>query len=373
MSTNANDNKNYIFSYDHLTTDISANYDTNSTDPGADDLHSHGSIFITNLGTIIVATVSRGSAIGGDSGILFSRAVNADITNFTPIAGGEVDSPDCQYVEISQVTSGRIFAWYRKNHGKANIVYSDDDGATWSTPVTFFDFANGLKEWMYPSSPPHNKMGSDIHIVISRRNYLDHPTPSTYFPERYYLKTSDGITFSNIADTWSKDVVTNGFITTAEIDTNALIEKASIQETFIWNNAGCIGSDGIPYLLSEKEGGGLNFSFWSGSAWVIREVITNNTILYGTSRNGIYHISGDTFLIWTMEPVAGIDQVTSYRTTDKGLTWSFEEQVTDTNEHYFRADLTDNMQDHKQGLIATIKGDGTGTNAEIFIKALNLT
>lgn len=368
MKTNALDNKNMVFSFDHSTKEISASYDTLTTIPSANDLHSHGSLFISTSGTLIVATCSRSS---GDSGIYISRASINDITTWTPIAQSNIDTADCQYCQISQISSGRIFLWYRKTRNQAKIMYSDDDGLTWSTPIVFFDFNNGNLEWMYPSSPPNNNNGDKIHIVITRRNYLSYPGATVYFPEVYYMTTNDGINFSNVEENWSKDVVTNGYITKAEIESNALVNQAVSQESIIWNIGGTIGSDGTIYLLNRKEGGGTNLVFWSGSAWVVREVTTNNPIENQHSRQGIIHLGGDNLIVYLLETIAGKDQLVSYITNNKGLTWSYEKQYTDSQfTHEGRADVTDNIENSGKGLLATIKGDGLGVNSEIFIQEI---
>lgn len=369
MKTDALNNKNMVFSFDHSTKAISQSYDTQSTNASSDDLHSHGSIFITTSGTIIVATVSR--IVGqGDKGIIISRASVNDISSWTPIAQGEIDN-SCNYCQISQVTSGRIFLWYRKNPDSLKIMYSDDDGVTWSTPVLFFSFETGNYDWCYPYGI-HNNIDDKIHLIINRRYYDTYPTASIKFPQRYYLKTSDGDTFSNIDDTWSKEVSAEGYIYTSDVVSNAMIENAVSMDSIIWNSGGVIGSDGNVYLLSEKEGGGLNFTYWNGSAWSINEITPRQGAhVANTSRISIIHLSGNIFRVFCLDTISGKDQLVSYITTDKGSTWSYEKQYTDSQfTHYLRADLTDNIQTSRKGLLATIKGDGTGDNAEIFIQEI---
>lgn len=364
MATDGLKDINYLFSFNHATKYISNSYNTLSTNPNANDLHSHGSLFITASGTIIVATSSR---IGStDQGIIISRSTVNDISSWTPIS--EIDD-DTNYCQISQIASGRVFLWYRQNHYNARIMYSDDDGATWSTPVTFFSFNNGVYEWMYPYGI-HNNGGNKLYLTIMRRQYLNYPTAYVAFPERYYFETTDGDTFTNISGSFAKKVSTGGYITKAEADANFLIEQAIDQNEIVWNEGGIIGIDGIPYLLSRKEGGGVNFTFWNGSSWTIREVTTVNTFISLNTRKGIYQIDANTFKIWILETISGLNQLTTYTTTDKGLTWSYGGQLTDTYTHYSRADVTDNIQTSGKGLLATIKGDGTGANSEIFIQEL---
>jgi hypothetical protein len=367
MKTDALNNSNMVFSFDHSTKIISDSYDTLTTTALANDLHSHGSLFVTSSGTIIVATVSRQILNGNDQGIAISRASINDITTWTPIAQEEIDD-DCQYCQISQIDS-RIFIYYRQGGHQLKIMYSDDDGATWSTPYSFFDFTGtGFgDQGAYPYGV-HNNGGDKIYIIINRRNWDE----GVKFPERYYLETSDGVTFTNKAGTWSKDVVTNGYITKAEIEANAMIEQATAQDDIIWNSGGVIGNDGEIYLLSEHENAdGLNFTFWNGASWTIRKFMpTQGTYLSLQSRVGITYSGGDSFRIFLLETILGDNQLVSYITNDKGQNWTFEKQYTDGFDHYYRADLTDNIQTSQAGLIATIKGDGTGANSEIFIQEI---
>lgn len=346
MKRNAGDwdNENVVFNINNSTGVISAGVDIGKTSADVDDLHAHGTIFVTSTGRILVFRTEHNSPIyltySDDDGATWS----ADIT---------ISADQNDYMQIEEYNS-KIWMWSRYGTGNATknlkMWYSDDNGATWNDAGIFVTLDANMRA--YPSQSPKRNDTNWVYCAFNRRNDA---VGGITFPETYFLKTQDGDTYYNVDGSWNKQVSVGGAITQAELNTNALIESvAETQDFNIWITTSIIGEDGNPYMITNKNGDtGLRFTYWNGSSWTQKDISGDYTHVAQQSPNGLYHVGGNTFYLWMIEKVSGYAQINKYKTIDAGTSWTFVQTETTnlTREHYLRAGISHNFQEEKAGTI----------------------
>lgn len=105
-----------------------------------------------------------------------------------------------------------IHATFRDQFEREYITKSTDSGLTWSTPVKILEL--GTDRWAYPRNIFSE---TEILLVINVRLGSGGAYSNTYF-----LRSSDGVTFTNVDGTFSKDISVSHF-TEAELIANCEI------------------------------------------------------------------------------------------------------------------------------------------------------
>lgn len=288
---------NYISYYDLDTETFGDPEEIEPEYPDIADAHIHAFPIVSTDGYINVL-YEKSSASAGWNGnaahntpIVLKRSDNPeDISAFTRIGQITPTAAGTSYPHFFSLSNGNLYAMYRGvSHGSGVIQYSDDGGATWQnmsgtnnnvTEVWRLTNGDEYAYFMQVSGP----MEHGINVVAM--DYDANPSPDT-IDNLYFLHSDDGITWQNIASwkglgagEFSKNVVSSGYITQAELDTNCKM-VTSTSAPNIWNfRRGQITRDGTPVIAYCKENTTTNFidgayiGVWNGAAWEEIDVTT---------------------------------------------------------------------------------------------------
>lgn len=357
------DNENIVQYLDHSTNTLSGEFNVGKTSEDVSDHHAHGTLFITSTGRVLVFRTEHISAIN------VAYTDNIDTTAFQELSSF---SSSADYMQVSE-RAGIIYVHCRQQRPNQILraYSSNDNGATWTdlgAVINMYDNTESILAVAYPNfSPLDHTNSSRIWICIAESDRTNNT-----FRRCSVMYTDDGYdTIHNIDDSWSKDVATNGAVTHTEWKTNCLIEEDPISSVGRnWLTGATISNQGNFYALKRKNSNaGLDFVYWNGTSWTIKEVITNYTIDSNTAAFGInlgehtlYSINENIFDAFISEEMpSGLLQINRYRTTDKGDNWTFKETITNTSiDHYRNQHLTRNFQQYKKGVLLFQNGDGTG-------------
>lgn len=253
-----NDRIPLLYIYDHLT---NSNYGPfewgdNSADG---DFHSNMTLIVLDSGHV-VGFIETDHSVR----VAVRKSVNTidslDITAYTEISA-ITDSP--AYPTVS-IVGTRVYMAYRSLNYRLSIVYSDDDCVTWSTPVIIVQLSN-TDRWAYPRQIPDRKK---FRVAINYRNQPVSESATSY-EKGYYFETIDGINYTNAGETFTKNVVVDGFITETECDTNyTMFNDGASTGGFIGNM--WQGSDGTPYFHRNS-----GVTFFNGTSWETRTITSS--------------------------------------------------------------------------------------------------
>ena len=164
--------------------------------------------------------------------------------------------------------------------------------------------------------------------------------PTRAITEIFYLESADGITWSNVGNTFSKDIVTNGAISWEELNTNCIVVQDLVTELRQFNVCGGVIKNGVPYLMiaygvsitpypgESSEISATKTFYWDGNSWVHNDVpfITHP---YTTSFAGFFsnQRTGSGFQILTL--------------TDKLICFAIDPVLRNTIQKYSSVDGVD--------------------------------
>lgn len=174
-------------------------------------------------------------------------------------------------------------------------------------------------------------------------------TTTTTRPHRRlgFIKTSDFITWSNAAGTWSKDVVTNGYITTAEYIANTIIEISLTEEDEHWFSMDGFRHNDIYYGLVEHGTASgtvytinlteISIRYYSGGAWqkkVIPAIISGMPMTRSYGEKQLYHLThdGSKFLLFVL--ATNYLSIKKYSSTDLD-TWMDHGEILRNSTYYY--------------------------------------
>lgn len=323
----------YVFYYDHDTGEISDSVLIGTADIG--DNHNHGSIIADSTGTMYVMF----ERAHNDPYKVFKSTNPEDISSWTQLSsiGTDVAHPSL-FVD----TSDNIYAYGRGEHDRGVIFKSTDGGTTFSENV----FANmdpvGDNRWFYHTTISSRK-SQGMHIVV----WLLNEALLTY-PDAYYIHTMDGVTFGNIeywesggSSGFSKNIVTEGYITKAELDANFAVVLGADQSKYNTYQGGGLDIDGNPYMLMMQgdDDSVPQIENWriarrNAGTWEFTDIssIVSLSDVRGASVTGIYRmevIDSDTYRVWTYDFQGGSTrEITQYITNDGGNSWTLERYLT---------------------------------------------
>jgi len=178
----------------------------------------------------------------------------------------------------------------------------------------------------YPMLPPQSESSDRFHILISPRNDTGGPFPSDpdqvgYFKDLGYIYSDDLLTWRNVNNSFSKQVVSSGFITSTEWTTNFLFSD-SVGTTENGLPVGVITAAGDPLIITNHDSGVYKAFYWNGSSWTAQTISWSDSVLpniWSFGYNGahvIQHVSGNEYNVW----VTTDGVVKQYNTTDKFVT-----------------------------------------------------
>jgi hypothetical protein len=191
------------------------------------------------------------------------------------------------------------------------------------------------------------------------------------------------VTWRNINNTFSKDIVTNGGLTLAEMNANMIAYQLATNTDSIRANASNM-INGNPYFVG---GSGTSTAsppalyYWSGTAWVQKAITCSGHTLSDIAGPGItsdqntyvcavYNDSGNIGLI-TKEIIDGFAQYSQFRSSNNGDSWEFIEQLTTSSANHMSGQIAHNAQDFTKNLFLCLEDVGN-SNWNLFTKQLSV-
>ncbi|MCK4304736.1 MAG: BNR-4 repeat-containing protein [Candidatus Eisenbacteria sp.] len=377
--------ENMVFYYDHDTEEISESYGVGLGTYGATDPHGHGALVVADDGHIIVVHEQlRHTGASAHNG---PYQVKRSIEPENPAAGFSLvhttASGNC-YPHIWKLANGDLFVSSRygsdaySDHYRIKFYKSEDDGLTWDAGKIVVNFGTAENYWAYHARIMHAD-SDGIHLVVNRCNR----DPSYGYPDCYYLQSADGETWTNVDNSFTKNITTQGAIDVIEMDTYCLIEHSPDASDILGISTGCFSPAGNLYLVQQDTNRQSTYNpvywylrYWEDGEWQkidITEVFpAYNIRLMGNCIYGIHSCSDtefDVYLLRTDDPAGGIHEIQKWQTTDRGETWTMIEDITSSSSYDNRyLAMTSNVPDSPYiGLAASYLNDPS--HADIFIWA----
>ncbi|MCD4796819.1 MAG: T9SS type A sorting domain-containing protein [Candidatus Cloacimonetes bacterium] len=325
--------ENMVFYYDHDTEELSESYGVVPGTQGATDTHGHGAIIVADDGHIIVIHEKLWNA--GPSAHNGEYQMKRSILPEDPSGGFELVHTtgfgNC-YPKIWKTDNGDLFvssrygsdAW--ADHYRVMLYKSTDNGLTWDAGTVIVNFGTAANYWAYHSRIIQSD-SDGINIVINR---VDRD-PNYSYADCYYLRSEDGVIWTNIDNSYTKDVSTQGSLNSTEMDNYYLVDHSNNVPAGIGLITGCISTSNNIYL-AEMDGTmnpcGWFFMYWEDEEWQKIEIPNNNIriVIWG-----MYSYSDEEFDIivnnWATY------EIERWKTTDKGLTWNIVEEITSNSDY----------------------------------------
>jgi len=290
---------NYISYYDVDTGEFAAPVDLGVDIATLTDPHVMAFPFVDSSGYVHVLhekgkTGTTWDANSQHNTEMVHKKANAteSISSFTTI--GDITSSGRSYPHIWELSNGNFHCtWRAGSYDSVYTAYSDDDGDTFkdmsgtansdTEVLRLGDATDGYAYHMQLAGPK----SQGINILV-----LDYDAGDSHSIDNiYFLHSEDGITWENIqswkstgSDEFSKNVVSSGYITNSELDTNCKVPATSPDPSNKkWNfRAGVITKTGMPvvvYVYEDYSGDNridnVYLAYWSGSSWTQKEITTD--------------------------------------------------------------------------------------------------
>lgn len=339
-----------LFSVDHAGRYATPSYPIGYESPGGYDNHGAPAGTITPAGNILA-----GHEDMHGTPIYIKRTTGKDITTAVHIS----TVPGLHAYPIFSTIGSDIFMFTRSGVSamEDGIVKSSDGGTTWGAVVQVLDLS-----------------GIDFHRAYFRG--LHHATKLVYlillreetpgiFSKIYYIESTDGVTFRNIDNSFSKNV-TSGAITRAEMDTNFAV-LGTIGGTDVHLKAGFITPSGVVGGYTNSEATNYQFFYRDGSSWTTKPLNLPLYIPVQASGNtgridawGAYPYSLDRHVIWRIEERNGFNVMVQYETTDRWDTHDGGTIISDADKNHDQLQCTYNINGATKVLVAA--GQLTGNS-----------
>ena len=302
-----------IFALNHETGIMSDSYLCCTGAVDATDPHAYPSVIVADDGHIIVAreelfddhpTQAHNSAMfmmrsdnaEDESSWVNALAHNANYFSECGVTGGGGEARRLAYPMLAKTINGDLYLWARSGDAQEllRIFQSQDNGVSWDGFGT--GETDGLVvmtfpsvSWAYNSQIKH-KTDTKLYMIVNPYNNVDKRN------RIYFLWSTDGITWRNVDDSWSKNIQTVGSITEAEAETNLKVCGANTPEVFYYQS-GFINDAGNPHILvgrSTDDGANYftSYYYWNGAAWVNNDFNTPDVSMVGAT-SIIYQKSDD--------------------------------------------------------------------------------
>jgi hypothetical protein len=213
------------------------------------------------------------------------------------------------------------------------LVHISEDGGISTECHIAFDSAT-TNNWLYPLTI-YNGNRSEVYIGIELVIAGVSPVRCAGLA---LFKTTDGITFSNIQGTFSKNTRTSGAITLAEMFTNGTVLDARSLTSTLWSHAYCTTAGMLYGVVGNGNNNGWLLWYQNQGGAITTKTVTfgGDTVVLGTQTDTTgsftfsYHRApivalykgGTTFDVVALQVNGGNWQPTLYRSTDMGDTWS---------------------------------------------------
>ncbi len=263
------------------------------------DFHNNSSYLILPDGKIfIVQTRGHNSSID-----IYLSDNPYDINNLTLQSIFSASNPSYMCVGL---LGSRIYGNYRTFAGINRLVYTEDNGATWSNPLVVCDLDGDTEDyWAYPRLIYSN---TEYIWGVNRRNKVD----GDFYDKLYIFKTTDGVNVLNYSGSFTHDISVSS-ISNSDLDTNyeigtdigfadAFIEVGS--KLYVYTFGTVHIQDGASYSNVSLDSGSDTYITNGRSSFVSKTDGSLTLICRGTVNGvaGMYRLnSSDDFATFTSE------------------------------------------------------------------------
>jgi hypothetical protein len=251
-TTNRNDLDGYVCTLENNV--FSDSVLAREGETGDCDAHYISSMILDDSGYIFVAR-QLGDTDTAPYNIIVNRSdAPEDISAFSlfqNIEDGNLDQHT--YCTFGKVGS-TIYMIARSNLNRFKVFKLTDGGASFDSGYNFVQLSDpsgqsGKEYKLVLNNSDENKLG----LVVM---FNDNTETTNCFVKVGYVETTDGITWSNMDGTYSKNIVTNGEIDYSEFETNCMLYKADNWPTTV-NGEHFMAIDGFiynsnPYFLMDS-------------------------------------------------------------------------------------------------------------------------
>lgn len=227
----------------------------------------------------------------------------------------------------------KIYCFGRWTGYKPNMMWSNDDGATWSKSkvfITNYPFENNNRPYVKYFSDGNSK----IHMVFTDGHPRNEPTNSVYYAyyENEAFYKADGQQISTMGTIPFEPKEASVVYTSTENEGRAWIAD--------------IGQDeqGNPVILYTKSPSESNHEYWyarySGKGWINKKLCDSGKWFpqtpVGVKEREPHYFGGMTIhpdncnVLYISRQINGIFEIERWETTDKGDSWS-KEMVTENS------------------------------------------
>ena len=322
----------------HLAKTVTPSVYANYLIPGITETHSHPSVCVAPNGDIILAHEEA-----HNSPIYIEKTAGKSLGSLSPVY---TITGYHSYPTLS-VLGSNIFLWVRGANVDGNGVFEDavlykstDNGSTWSE-LKVLNTNSDAAFWERPYCILIHHP-SKLCYMICRRD-----DNTGKFISLYYLESTDGIAFSNVGGSFTKNVSSAGFITRAELDTNFLAFNNGGSD--ILCKAPVITATGMIVGIVNYGTTEYKVLYYSGGTWQTKALDIPTFIAAGHTNDyradffGIYSYSDTRFIFWRVETRSTYKVVVQYETTDFFTTLDAGTIVSATNLNHEQLEITNNI------------------------------
>ena len=334
--------ENMVFYYDHDTEELSSSFGVGVGTLGATDPHGHGALIVADDGHIIVIHEqlrnTSSSAHNGPYQIKRSNEPEDPSSGFTLVHTTGFGNA---YPKIWKTDNGDLFVSsrygsdYFYDHYRIMLYKSTDNGLTWDagTIIVNFDGPNPNDYWAYHGRIVQSD-SNGINLVVNRvdRN------PGYGYRDVYYLRSEDGETWTNIDNSYTKNISTQGSLNSTEMDNYFLVEHSDNPAGMKSICAGCVSSSNNIYLIQvdgirgQTEPYDWYFTYWEDNEWQRIEIPHNNVYL-SIQQMYSYPSSEEEFDIFVQNRGTPHYELQRWKTIDKGQNWTNVEDITSNSDY----------------------------------------
>lgn len=340
-----------VMAVDHTGKYATPSYQAGYESPGGIDNHGAPSLIVTPAGDVLVVHEDQ-----HDTPIYCRRTTGKNLSTAQLV----FTVPEAQsYPALAKIGTD-IFMFSRGAGANRDVITKSTDGGTTWGPTQLV---------LRTETVAPNLLRPYFKIVY-------HPTKLIYFinlrdeipgiyPKMCYIESTDGVTFRNINNSFSKNIVSSGNITRAELDANfSVMGEIGGTDIFLkcafWTANGIIG-------YTNHETNNYQFFYWSGSAWITKPLplpIYQPTQAGGNSGRidtwCPYSYNLDHHVIYRIEPRNGYNVIVCYETFDRWDTWDAGTIISDIDKNHDQLCFTYNINDAPKVLVAA--GQLTGNS-----------
>lgn len=292
-----------ILKYNSLTNLVEqeADISTYSGVTSAYDTHPNPTINVDSNGTIFVTRERSGDSTG------YSDNHQTNIMVHRTTTPGDLST-----LTLTEVTATHSYikSWISPNDDLYVFGRGDSTSVIFENAISYFKSTNGGVSFgsqvrvvnyndsgLGPNALYHQFLSSEdgnFYLLINERDQVN-----SEFRNIMLLKTSDWVTWSNMQGTFSKNVVSSGYITRTEVYDNCLVYEVAVGRQVIFDGGYVDSNSNLKMLISGGDSFGgvvlgnksiaydeMNYITYD-SGWVftdISEIISGNTFYFVSER-----------------------------------------------------------------------------------------